>query len=821
MLPKLRCVPLAALACLTFAADSVSAQATDYTVSNVRVLQILEGTNLVGERPVTVRTMIAVSGPNDPTMSVDALMRVYVDGVEASDSPVYSHNGPILVEGNSALGQAGTMLNFTYIPPVSTDVEFEVQLNPPGPNFVPEADTGNNTTSSGSLSFREQELLTLMYSPIDYRVGGGGTPNLPDNELIKPGVGDAFVQGIYPGGVIEYRRTDAPSKLWTSSLNSSGSGLNNSLNTDLLLTSPRPDYIYGWVPGGLPYNGQAFINGKASMGNTESIRHQRTYAHELGHNFGQFHNSFGTGAWGEDVERHLLIPNNLKKIKGNTLNDIMVPGQLTPSAWINGSIHQAFYNHPNLALPATDSGNDAPVDDVPTPHLLVSGRWDRASGALHLEPVITVMADEASSEAPAGLADLVLRGHAGGDLVRQFTVSARNSGDEGGCAHEAGQPEGADSQTGDTDSAAHVDPVTHFSVLVPAHGFDGRAIDGLTVSAAGTQPVQPATRSASLHAPEVGVLSPRVGDLTPAQITVSWEASDLDGDALFTTLRYLPDGNAHSVPLVVNTTASEHTVDLTELPQFVPGRGCFELLVTDGFRTTTLRTPPLNGPGGYEGVGGAAPFVELYFPDDGTSFNKGANVILHSSGWDLEDQALNGASVVWTSDLDGNLGSGRRFIVSDLSVGTHQLTVTASDSAGQQSFRTHTITINDRDLPNGEVCAVDLGFGGPGSSVLSLCGGDLTQGGTATLQLDGAPRNTPAFLLLGLSNNPTALKGGLLVPVPWASLIDLTTDGSGSLSIPGVPGLGGAPLSVFLQCVLVDNAQAQGFGFSNALQATF
>ena len=815
-----RVLSLAALTCTALTALTASptyAQDTDYTLSSVRPMQIIRTGALIGDRPVTVRALIAVNGPNTPNVSIDGVMRVFVDGVEASDSPVYSLNGPLLVEGDSIPTLSKSMLNFAYIPPVSGDVVFEVQLNPPGPNHVLETDLSNNITSTASLSFEEQELLTLMYSPIDYRPSGGGVPNLPDNELIKPGVGDAFVQGIYPGGAFEYRRTDAPSKLWTSSLSGSGSALNSSLKTDLLLTTPRPDFIYGWVPGGLPYNGQAFINDVASMGNTQTSRHQRTYAHELGHNFGQFHNSLVTNVLGEDVERHLAIPLSLGKIKVKTLFDIMVPGQLTPTAWIHLSTFNSFFNHPDLSLPATDqdSGDDAADNGQPTPHLLVSGRWDRQTGDLSLQPVLEIMASEASRPALPGQGDLLVRGLVDGAPVEGFTLSARSSGDEGGCAEVPGE--------NDQDSDMPTDPVTHFTVLIPAHTADGQRLAGLSITAAGTHPASPAVVRASAHAPEVTVLSPTAQTLTGQQLILNWEAHDADGDPLHTTVRYVPDGQHQTVPLLTHTTANSATIDLAGLPHFVPGQGYVELLVSDGFHTTRARTAPLNGPGAYASAGGQPPFLEIYHPDDSKNFKKSSGVILHSSGWDLEDNALTGASIQWASDVDGSLGSGRRFIVSSLSVGTHQITVTATDSGGQQTSRTHSLTIVDRDLPDvtGEFCAVDLGLGGPGNAAVTLCGDDLTMAGaTADLELVGAPANTTAYLALGLTNGSTPLKGGTIVPFPWASLIALQTDAMGALSIPNVTGTG-MPLTVFLQYILVDPAQTQGFGFSNALQVEF
>ncbi|MHC5210558.1 MAG: hypothetical protein ACYTG2_07565 [Planctomycetota bacterium] len=114
-------------------------------------------------------------------------------------------------------------------------------------------------------------------------------------------------------------------------------------------------------------------------------------------------------------------------------------------------------------------------------------------------------------------------------------------------------------------------------------------------------------------------------------------------------------------------------------------------------------------------------------------------------------------------------------------------------------------------------CQTDLGFGGPGSSVLSLCGEPLATGGSADLLLTGTPPFAPVWLLAGVVNSPTPFKGGQLVPVPWLLLAPLASDGAGTLQLPGIAG-GKGPLTILMQCVIQDVGQPTGWGLSNALQ---
>ena len=120
----------------------------------------------------------------------------------------------------------------------------------------------------------------------------------------------------------------------------------------------------------------------------------------------------------------------------------------------------------------------------------------------------------------------------------------------------------------------------------------------------------------------------------------------------------------------------------------------------------------------------------------------------------------------------------------------------------------------------GADCQADIGFGGPGTATLSLCGGDLSMGTSADLLLVGAPANGTAFLFAGASFSPTPLKGGQLVPVPWLLQSVQSIDGAGEVLLAGVPG-GGGPFTLYVQYAYPDGAQAHGVGFSSAIQADF
>lgn len=771
-------------------------------------LEITQGYNtspnqLVADKSTWIRTSVRVIGSAVPVPSVDGLMRVYVNGVEADFSPVFSQNGPIVAPLSPNPNNVDDTLNFAFLAPQSGNVEFVVEVNPAGPNQVVETSYANNSRALGPLGFVNQRVAEMAYAPIN-NLPGGGPPNIPDPELIKPGAGDNFLQAIYPVADWNYHRIDAEWKLWNQSIASSsgGSALNVSLVADLNLMSPKPDFIYGWAPGALPgYNGVSTIPGVASMGNSDPIRHQRTFAHELGHNFGLFHISVTQQQIGVDIEHHLAITEGLPVIKPANLNDIMTPGLLTPQAWIWNGTFNSFFNHSVFNFP--DAADEAPSD---MPMMMIGGLLDRSTGEIEITNTLEFTGGILTDPSPMAEADVVIRSYSDGALVHELPMAVKSSLDEGGCADDSA-----------TDSGEPMQPIVGFLAVVPAYeSAPITRVDLINPATSANGPAVQLQRSGS--APQIQFTSPTETLLREAVVTVGWTGWDPDGDDLRYTLRYTPDGE-NMVPLLTSDTLTELTIDLSKLPGLVNGVGRFELFASDGLNTTVIQSAPMTSASEKLGLGSNPPWVNVLTPDNGKSFAEGATVILHSSGWDLEDKVINGDSLTWSSDLDGVLGTGRLATVNDLSEGTHVITVTAEDSTLLTSTDTTTITITDRALPDTgtTVCQTNLFSGGPGSSELQICGGDLSTGTTAALTLTGAPANEMALILAGFSSTPTPAFGGTVVPIPAAFNVFLSTDGSGTLGIPSIAG-GGGPLSIYVQILVNDPGQIAGVGISNAVR---
>ena len=231
---------------------------------------------------------------------------------------------------------------------------------------------------------------------------------------------------------------------------------------------------------------------------------------------------------------------------------------------------------------------------------------------------------------------------------------------------------------------------------------------------------------------------------------------------------------------------------------------------------TTLFSPVLDFSAGDSKVS----YWRWYSNDKGSSPNNDVFVVdITNDGWATFQ---NVETVGPTGD-----GSNGGWFLHEFYVGDHvtpnatvQLRFIASDE-GSGSIVEAAID----DFQVGDVdctlCQPDLGFGGPGTTTLAICGDVLATGGSATLSITGAPASTPAWVVLGFNNNPTPLLGGTLVPVPSAVVVSTSTDGSGERHIPLAGGTGTVSVTLFCQALAFDNGQTELFQISNAIAADF
>ena len=125
----------------------------------------------------------------------------------------------------------------------------------------------------------------------------------------------------------------------------------------------------------------------------------------------------------------------------------------------------------------------------------------------------------------------------------------------------------------------------------------------------------------------------------------------------------------------------------------------------------------------------AAPAVTITSPGPTTTVQAGTVVSFAATAADPEDGDVT-ASIMWTSDLDGQIGSGPSMATSSLSVGIHIVTATARDGAGLAG--SNAVTVEVLPTPGNSPPTVDAG---PDQTVAIADGAVVT----ATTGDDGVP----------------------------------------------------------------------------------
>jgi hypothetical protein len=82
-------------------------------------------------------------------------------------------------------------------------------------------------------------------------------------------------------------------------------------------------------------------------------------------------------------------------------------------------------------------------------------------------------------------------------------------------------------------------------------------------------------------------------------------------------------------------------------------------------------------------LAGCEPFVTIKSPQHGEVFEVGRAIQFSGSARTFWGSKITGDSLSWTSNIDGELGKGEDVITSSLSAGTHIITLSATNSAGE------------------------------------------------------------------------------------------------------------------------------------------
>lgn len=554
--------------------------AVDLSVTGIEVTQAIQTTTnsitLVAQRSTAVRATIGVSGTGAPVATVTGKLHVFVNGTAitpaAGLSPI---NAPLTAPLIPQRSNANDTLNFELLAPTgipaSTDVDFRVDITP----VAGETNTANNSGSVNDLTFVARTNPALYFTRINFTPSGLGLPALTD---VQAGRGDAFVRGIYPvndGDANLYRPGLFPTLTYSQDdnsnniLNISTEGNNllsflascRQLIVDGGLGASNNTFLYGWIAGNpIEGNGLGQVSGFNAYGNTQDVRYQRTYAHELGHNFGLNHNSRMLDQVGWDVGARL--PNNpaanntTGRVKPMTLFDIMVGGQLTNSAWVDTITYNFFLGSPILTAPDADLFSEAVV--------VIQGIFDPSGQELvYLEPVFRFPwpSQPTPREQEGSFVAEVIDEQQNVYIAQFEALVGDDSGDEE-----------QEEQFGFFEVMVPVDPDLDI-MSVRITDLSGEVTFG------DFEPSEP---------PQISVIAPEEGGELGELTEVSWEIDDPDTppEDLLLQLVYSPDAGRTWVPIAVDVPGTEMSIffDSTEI-QESSGEGIIRVFVSDGLNT--------------------------------------------------------------------------------------------------------------------------------------------------------------------------------------------------------------------------------------------
>jgi len=199
------------------------------------------------------------------------------------------------------------------------------------------------------------------------------------------------------------------------------------------------------------------------------------------------------------------------------------------------------------------------------------------------------------------------------------------------------------------------------------------------------------SRQISSNPPEVTLISPAGGEnLGPdAEFTISWSASDPDGDELTYSVYYSSDGGATWLP--IETAIKTTSVNWVTATAAGSTMAVIRVEASDGFNTGEAVSASFT-------VAPKPPMAGIMAPEDQSRLPVSASVHFEATGFDLQGGIIRDDSAFeWTSSIDGLIGEGRQLTVNSLSIGTHNITLTVT-SAGRQVTDNITVTIlPDRD----------------------------------------------------------------------------------------------------------------------------
>ncbi len=586
-------------------------------------------------------------------------------------------------------------------------VDFYAVVDPD--DTIAETNEGNNRYPAGAgnyitLNFRRRDTLKIVGQRVRYHPSGYAGNQYAGGWAVNGGAADWFEQllpirnnGINYSVKSGYLNWTTSVSGGTSAQNSAGQhALISTLNLMWILENAfgwlfngaftGADHVYGWVPnaawgGGhadmpvYPHAGGLGVVGIGSDAPGSSTDNPGAgaliFGHELVHDYNVYHTDTGADDCGSNdsnsdfpystssIQEFGYNPITGKIYNPANTHDLMsyCPSGGSKEGWISPfTWNRMFNNFSPTALNAAAAANQTASTAQIAESLVVNATLFNPAitqgggklGELHRFNTVIY---------PPSPGDYAVELRNGATVLysQTFTVSFTSEYS----AHPGDDPPGDPTPSSQAD----------VSFVMPW-------VNGATsaVLLQGSQVLD--TRLVSANAPQVLIISPtQVVTWTSGTYTVTWTASDADGDPLSYSVLYSHDAGASWELLANALTNQSFGVDADALAGGSDAR--IRVVASDGVNV------------GYDETDAAivvpnkAPYAIIINPTAGQAVAPGNLLVLQGTASDLEDGGLPDSALHWSSDRQGSLGIGPSLALNTLVNGGHIITLTAIDSNGQ------------------------------------------------------------------------------------------------------------------------------------------
>ena len=240
---------------------------------------------------------------------------------------------------------------------------------------------------------------------------------------------------------------------------------------------------------------------------------------------------------------------------------------------------------------------------------------------------------------------------------------------------------------GNPDPTKVMDEIISFYEILPYHAETKKILIKLGNTVLKTIEVSP-------NKPRVTVTYPNGGESLSGLHTVSWKASDADGDSLIFDILFSSDNG-------INWDVVEIGIKQTSFLWNVEYNGGSEsclikILASDGTNTGEDISENTFT------VAKKDPEVSILLPEDSSKFFLNKMVIFKGLGYDAEDGSLPESAFSWSSDIEGNLAEGDHISIDSLSPGKHVITLSAVDRDGNTVTTSITIFVSSVEDTDGD-----------------------------------------------------------------------------------------------------------------------